>query len=91
MRDLIQFDLGQATMSIMLAAADLGIGSAMRAPTTRSSRGASLVYPRTGSVPCWSRLESLPAAFSHRSSGPTGARSPTSCTAAAGSGATKVT
>ena len=27
MRDLIQFDLGQATMSIMLAAADLGIGS----------------------------------------------------------------
>jgi hypothetical protein len=28
MRDLIQFDLGQATMSIMLAAADLGIGSA---------------------------------------------------------------
>jgi nitroreductase len=28
MRDLIQFDLGQVTMSIMLAAADLGIGSA---------------------------------------------------------------
>jgi nitroreductase len=28
MRDLIQFDLGQATMTIMLAAADLGIGSA---------------------------------------------------------------
>jgi nitroreductase len=27
-RDLIQFDLGQATMAIMLAAADLGIGSA---------------------------------------------------------------
>jgi nitroreductase len=27
-RDLIQFDLGQATMSAMLAAADLGIGSA---------------------------------------------------------------
>jgi len=27
-RELIQFDLGQATMSIMLAAADLGIGSA---------------------------------------------------------------
>jgi nitroreductase len=26
--DLVQFDLGQATMSIMLAAADLGIGSA---------------------------------------------------------------
>ena len=28
LRDLIQFDLGQATMSIMLAAADLGIASA---------------------------------------------------------------
>ena len=27
-RDLIQYDLGQATMSIMLAAADVGIGSA---------------------------------------------------------------
>jgi nitroreductase len=27
-RDLVQFDLGQATMSMMLAAADLGIGSA---------------------------------------------------------------
>jgi nitroreductase len=27
-RDLVQFDLGQATMSLMLAAADLGIGSA---------------------------------------------------------------
>jgi len=28
LRDLIQFDLGQASMSVMLAAADLGIGSA---------------------------------------------------------------
>jgi len=28
MRDLIQLDVGQATMSVMLAAADLGIGSA---------------------------------------------------------------
>jgi nitroreductase len=28
MRDLVQFDLGQATMSVMLAAADLGVGSA---------------------------------------------------------------
>ena len=27
-RDLVQYDLGQATMSIMVAAADLGIGSA---------------------------------------------------------------
>jgi nitroreductase len=28
LRDLVQFDLGQAAMSMMLAAADLGIGSA---------------------------------------------------------------
>jgi nitroreductase len=28
LRDLVQFDLGQVTMSMMLAAADLGIGSA---------------------------------------------------------------
>jgi nitroreductase len=28
LRDLVQFDLGQATMSMMLAAVDLGIGSA---------------------------------------------------------------
>jgi nitroreductase len=28
LRDLVQFDLGQAAMSVMLAAADLGIGSA---------------------------------------------------------------
>jgi nitroreductase len=28
LRDLVQFDLGQATMSMLLAAADLGIGSA---------------------------------------------------------------
>jgi len=28
LHDLIQYDLGQATMSVMLAAADLGIGSA---------------------------------------------------------------
>jgi nitroreductase len=28
LRDLVQLDLGQATMSVMLAAADLGIGSA---------------------------------------------------------------
>jgi nitroreductase len=34
-RDLIQYDLGQATISIMLAAADLGIGSAHAAVSDR--------------------------------------------------------
>ena len=42
-RDLVQYDLGQATMSMMLAAADLGIGSAHAAvadqPLARSILG----------------------------------------------------
>ena len=50
-RDLVQYDLGQATMSIMVAAADLGIGSAHAASATRTLPGASLASPRTGSAP----------------------------------------
>ena len=45
-----QFDLGQATMSIMLAAADLGIGSARRRPRPGLRR--RLLGSRTDSVPC---------------------------------------
>ena len=52
LRDLIQFDLGQATMSIMLAAADLGIGSAHGGVHDQELRGACWVFPRTGSAPC---------------------------------------
>jgi nitroreductase len=51
-RDLIQYDLGQATMSIMLAAADLGMAALMQRSATRSWRGGCWAFPRTGSAPC---------------------------------------
>jgi nitroreductase len=51
-RDLIQFDLGQATMSIMLAAPTWASAPPMPACTTRSWRGGCWASPRTGSAPC---------------------------------------
>ena len=44
-RELIQYDLGQATMSIMLAAADLGIGSAHSAVSDRELARRLLGFP----------------------------------------------
>ena len=88
MRDLVQFDLGQATMSIMVAAADLGIGSAHAGAQDQELARRLLGFPRTGSALCWSPSAFPPIARSPRSSGPTGAPSPTSCTAATGSGRT---
>ena len=44
-RDLIQYDLGQATMSIMLAAADLGIGSAHSAVADQDLARRLLGFP----------------------------------------------
>ena len=44
-RDLIQYDLGQATMSIMLAAADLGIGSAHAAVADQALARQLLGFP----------------------------------------------
>jgi nitroreductase len=44
-RDLIQYDLGQATMSIMLAAADLGIGSAHAAVSDQELARSLLGFP----------------------------------------------
>jgi nitroreductase len=45
LRDLIQYDLGQATMSIMLAAADLGIGSAHSAVSDQELARRLLAFP----------------------------------------------
>jgi len=45
MRESIQYDLGQATMSIMLAAADLGIGSAHAAVTDQDLARRTLGFP----------------------------------------------
>jgi len=44
-RDLIQYDLGQATMSIMVAAADLGIGSAHSAVSDQELARRLLGFP----------------------------------------------
>ena len=44
-RDLIQYDLGQVTMSIMLAAADLGIGSAHSAVSDQELARHLLGFP----------------------------------------------
>jgi nitroreductase len=44
-RDLVQYDLGQATMSIMLAAADLGIGSAHAAVSDQALARRLLGFP----------------------------------------------
>ncbi|HEU4900865.1 MAG TPA: nitroreductase family protein [Actinomycetota bacterium] len=44
-RDLIQYDLGQATMAIMLAAADLGIGSAHAAVSDQELARRLLGFP----------------------------------------------
>jgi nitroreductase len=45
-RDLIQYDLGQATMSIMVAAADLGIGSAHAAVSDQELARRLLGFPQ---------------------------------------------
>jgi nitroreductase len=45
-RDGVQYDLGQATMSMMLAAADLGIGSAHAAVTDQDLARSILGFPR---------------------------------------------
>ena len=44
-RDLVQYDLGQATMSIMLAAADLDIGSAHSAVSDQELARRLLGFP----------------------------------------------
>jgi nitroreductase len=44
-RDLLQFDLGQATMCMMLAAADLGIGTAHAAVADQDRAKAAIGFP----------------------------------------------
>ena len=83
--DLVQFDLGQATMNIMLAAADLGMDSAHAGVHDQNLARRRLGSRRTGSAPYWSASGSRPTVRSGRSSGPTGARSTTWCTAVIGS------
>ena len=84
-RDLILDDLGQATMSIMVAAADLGIGSAHSAVADQDLARRLLGFPEDRFCAWLISLRSSRRPPARRSSGPTGARSATSCTAAAGS------
>jgi nitroreductase len=59
-RDLIQYDLGQATMSIMLAAADLGIGSAHAAVSDQALARHLLGFPEDRSC-AWLITLGIPA------------------------------
>jgi nitroreductase len=85
LRDLIQFDLGQATMSVMLVAADLGIGSAHAGVGDQQLARRLLGFPDDRFCALLITLGTPPTGRSGRSSGPTGARSTTWCTAATGS------
>jgi hypothetical protein len=84
--DLVQLDLGQAAMSVMLPPPTWGSAAPMPGLVTRSWRGGCWAFPGTGFVSCWWPSVSPLTVRWRRSSGPTGARSPTSCTAATGSG-----
>ena len=86
LRDLIQFDLGQATMSVMLAAADLGIGSAHAGVHDQELARRLLGVPEDRFCAVLITLGTPADRPLTRSSGPPGARSTRSCTAASGSG-----
>ncbi len=83
-RDWIFYDMGQATMSMMLTAADLGIGSSHAALEDQSLARRILGLPRTASAWVSSRSATRPIARCHRSSTRTGGHWTTSSTANAG-------
>ncbi len=87
-RQRAQFDLGQATMSIMLAAADAGVGSCHSAVGDEELAGCSACRPARRALS--SSHSVIPRAVRwHRSRGPTGARSTRSCTVSTGNGPTE--
>ena len=65
------YDLGQATMSIMLAAADLGIGSGHTAVTDQDASARSSGFRTTGSARTSSRSVTPPTDHSPRLRGQT--------------------
>ncbi len=86
----LQYDHGQATMSMALAAADLGIGTS-HAAVARSGARALAARLSRGSLrrlAALARLSRRAAAVAARA-GPTAGRSTRSCTAAAGSGSAR--
>jgi nitroreductase len=50
-REIAEYDLGQATMQMMIAAADLGIGTGTRRSPSRTSRATCSDSPGTASPP----------------------------------------
>ena len=83
-RDWIFYDMGQATMSMMLAAADLGIGSSHAALDDQALARRILGLPEDRSARASSRSATRPIGRSRRSSIRTGGRWMTSSTANAG-------
>ncbi len=79
-----QFDLGQATMAMTLAAADLGIGSCHAGVADFELAREVLGLPGTATGPCSSRSATPPACRWRPSSPRHAGRSTTSSTAASG-------
>jgi len=80
-----QYDLGQATMAMMLAATDLASGAVTRRLATRTHAGGSSGCPTTGTaLTCW-HSATRRTARSDESRTPTDGPSTTSSTGGAGS------
>ena len=85
--ELLQYDLGHATMLMMLAAADLGLGTCHSSVQDQELARKIIGFPESHFSHTSSRLATQPRGRSGRSSGSTGDRSTRSCTAAAGKAA----
>ena len=83
---LLQYDLGHATMLMMLAAADLGIGTCHSSVQDQELARKILGFPEDYFLAYLSRSAIRPTGRSGRLSGSTGDRSTRSSTATAGSG-----
>ena len=79
-----EFDLGQATMAMTLAAADLGSAAATRASPTCNSPATCSAFPATATGPCLYHSATRVTGRSRRSRTRSGGLSLRSCTAAAG-------
>ena len=81
-REVAFFDAGQAVLSMMIAAADLGIGSGHGAVADQELARRVLAYRKTAFARTSSHLATRPSARSFRCDSPIGGRSATSSTAA---------
>jgi hypothetical protein len=79
-----QYDVGQATMAMMIAATDLGIGTATRRWGIKTKPAPSSVSPTATRLPICSVLAIPPTARSSRSANRIGGRSKRLCTTGIG-------